>query len=155
MKHLILLTLIAGAYFLYTRHSPFQTEVTDPYFAEVRITLGDTGVSLVGYGKMNSLEDCQARAALVWVETFKEIGETQAETDCSRELPERYRRVFDNQSISATYLSFDKGSDRERDGRFVIYGIPSSIVAGECSKLIERARRTYTGKIYCVQGTVG
>ena len=155
MKYLIIFSLIGFSYYLYTHHSALQSTGTDPYFAEIRIENTHSDLSPVGFGRMNSLEDCQARSAMIWGKTFENIGETRVDTSCKKELSEKCQRIFENQTISATYVVFDKATESERDGRFVIYGIPSSVVSQECSKIIERARQSYTGKIYCIQGSVG
>ena len=34
---IVVLALFALGYYIITHHSPFQTEVTDPYYVEVRI----------------------------------------------------------------------------------------------------------------------
>ena len=156
MKILIVIALIAGGlYFVITKHSPFQTELTEPYFVEIRVKDKTTGVELVGFGKMLSYEDCMGRAAIFWANAFKEIGKAEASASCNKELPKRYEPLFNNQQFRASYLVFEKGTESERDGRFVIYGVPSSIVSKECSKIINKIKQTYQGKVFCVQGSVG
>ncbi|WP_126455722.1 hypothetical protein [Sulfuriflexus mobilis] len=157
MKSLLLvIALIGGGYYIYNNHSPFQTEVTDPHFIEIRVAVDNTNIKLVGFGKMFSQEDCLARSAKIWVNVFKEAGKLNlVDTNCSKTLPGRYEKLFDNKPIAASYLVFEKGNNRERDGRFIFYGIPSSYVAKECDKLIARAKKNYRGKVYCVQGTIG
>lgn len=157
MKNLLLaIALIGGAYYTYTHHSPFQTEVTDPHFIEIRVAVNNTNIQLLGFGKMFSQEDCLARSARVWVDVFKEAGEINlVNTKCSKTLPARYAKLFDNKPITASYLVFEKGNNSERDGRFIFYGIPSSHVVKECNKIIAQAKKNYRGNVYCVQGTIG
>lgn len=156
MKKIILLVLlIAAGKYIYTNHSPFQTEVTDPYFVKMVITDSRSSLKMVGFGKMNSYEDCQARAAIVWANTFKNVGDIKTITSCDKELPSGYKPLFENKTFNATYIVFDKGSSKERDGRFVIYGFGSTEVAEQCSVITQEVRKTYTGKIYCIQGTIG
>jgi len=156
MKLAIALLALAGlVYYVINYHSPFQTKVTDPYYVEVRIDINQSDVQLVGIGKMNSYEDCQARAFIVWAKSLDKVGRVKVASTCKRELPKKYTKLFDNQAATATYVAFDRGRDEERDGRFLIYGIPSSHVYKECEKITKEAKQTYSGKIYCVQGTVG
>ena len=157
MKRLLVITtFIVTLYYVYTNHSPFQTEITDPYFVEIRISVDNTNIELVGYGKMFSREDCLARSAKVWANVFKHTGKLNlVNTECIKTLPTRRQKLFDNKSIPASYLAFDKGNNRERDGRFIFYGIPSSYVIKECNKIIASAKKRYKGNIYCIKGTIG
>lgn len=156
MKQLIYIILFAGlAYYIYQNHLPFQTKVTDPYYLEIRIHFPNTDVKIVGFGKTNSLADCEARGLLIWKKTFEGMGEVSKKSSCKKEISKKYMKLFQNKQISATYIVFEKGNDRERDGRFVIYGVPSSQVQKECSKIISNAKKSYKGNIKCIQGKVG
>lgn len=153
---LIIIALCAAAYYLLANHSPFQVVETDPHYAEIRVNVPGTSVQLVGFGKMFSREDCQLRSAAIWADVFRRTGKLDlVKSDCSKELAPRYRSLFENKPFHATYLVFEKGNNSERDGRFIIFGVPSSVVANECSKIINSAKTRYSGKVYCVQGTVG
>ena len=152
---LVVLALFGMALYVINNHSPFQTKVTDPYYVEIRIDFNHSDVQLVGVSKMNSFEDCQARALIVWVKNLDELGRVKVASKCSKELPHKYMKLFENKASTATYVAFDKGGDGERDGRFLIYGIPSSHVYRECEKITAKAKQNFSGKVYCVQGTVG
>ncbi len=156
MKALLVVAALLGlGYYIYNYHSPFQTEVTDPYFIEIRIKYQEYDVELVGVGRMNSYEDCQARALLVWADTLKTIGDVSLKSKCQKELSKKYLKLFNNQQTSATYVVFEKGKDEERDGRFLFYGLPSSLVHEHCETVAKKISGTYTGKVYCVKGSVG
>ncbi|MCU7806253.1 MAG: hypothetical protein KZQ73_00040 [Candidatus Thiodiazotropha sp. (ex Semelilucina semeliformis)] len=156
MKIVVYLLVVSGLiYYVMTHHSPFQTEATDPYFVEIRLDIKESDVQLVGVGKMFSLEDCQARAALVWMDTLKHLGQVRVSSNCKKDLPKKYLKLFDNKKSSASYVAFDRGEGGERDARFLFYGIPSSYVYKECETLTKKAKESYSGDIYCVQGTVG
>lgn len=160
MKTFILLLILSGAsYYVITHHSPFQTEVTDPYYVEIRIDvpLQTTSLQMVGVGKMYSLQDCQARSLVVWANMLKHLGEVSVDTQCKKTLAKRYLKLFDNKQVSATYIVYDKGRDEERDGRFLIYGAPSSMAYDACKKVADKTKKkgVYTGEIYCIKGSVG
>lgn len=156
MKYIIAIIILAGAaHYIYKNHSPFQTTMTEPYFIEIRVKDNKHDVQLVGFGKMLSHEDCLGRAAIFWSSVFDHIGEVEADSSCDKKLPVRYEPLFLNQQFNATYIVFEKGTDGERDGRFVIYGVPSSYVAKECDRITQKAKQKYKGKIYCVQGSIG
>jgi len=157
MKKLLIAALsIYAIYYIYTNHSPFQTKITDPYFVEIRISVNNTNVELVGFGKMFSHADCLARSAKVWSNAFKHTGKLNiTNLECSKTIPSRREKLFDNKAISASYLALDRGNNRERDGRFIFYGVPSSHVIKECNKIIASAKRNYKGNVYCVKGKIG
>ncbi len=152
---LVVLALIGLGYYIYNNHSPFQTEVTDPYFIEIRIKHHGYDVELVGVGRMNSHEDCQARALMVWANTLEQIGEVSLKSKCQKELSKKYLKLFDNQQAPATYVVFEKGNDEERDGRFLFYGLPSSLVYEHCETVAKKISGKFTGKVYCIKGSVG
>lgn len=156
MKGLLIVAALLGlGYYVIAFHSPFQTVVTDPYYAEIRVSLRDHNVQMVGITRMNSYEDCQARSLLVWAHSLKHMGEVKLNSDCKKAIPNKYSKLFENKQASASYIAFDKGQDGERDGRFLIYGVPSSLVFKECEKITRQAKQVYTGSVYCIQGSVG
>ncbi|MEJ2454106.1 MAG: hypothetical protein P8103_08120 [Candidatus Thiodiazotropha sp.] len=156
MKGILIVVVLLGlGYYVIFHHSPFQTKVTDPHYVEIRLIIHDHDIQMVGVGKMNSYEDCQARSMLVWVNSLKHLGEVNVNSECKKTLPKKYLKLFDNEKASATYIAFDKGQGGERDGRFLIYGVPSSHVYKACEEIIQKAKHSYSGKVYCIQGTVG
>jgi len=156
---LVIVALLGlAAYYVISHHSPFQTAVTDPHYVKIRveITLPKANIQLVGIGKMNSYEDCQARALLFWADNLAHLGQAKIDAECKKDIPNKYLKLFDNKQSTATYIAFDKGNDGERDGRFLIYGVPSSLAHEACEKLVEESEgANYSGKIYCVRGSVG
>ena len=73
----IVVALLFGlGYYVIYYHSPFQTTVTDPYYVEIRvdISLPKAEIQLVGFGKMNSYEDCQVRSLLYWASHLEDMG---------------------------------------------------------------------------------
>ncbi len=152
---LIIICLFAFAFYLVKYHSPFQTTVTDPYYVEIRIDIHESNVQLVGFGKMNSYEDCQGRSLLFWMNILKDLGKVNVATQCKKEISAKYQKLFANEKMTATYVVYDRGTDGERDGRFLFYGIPSSQVFGKCEEITQKAKQHYSGKVYCIQGTVG
>jgi hypothetical protein len=83
------------------------------------------------------------------------MGDVKVSSSCKKELPNKYMKLFVNKTSTATYIAFDRGKGGERDGRFLIYGVPSSFVFKECDSITKEAQKKYSGRIYCVQGTVG
>jgi len=151
----VILALLSLGYFIMTYHSPLQTAATDPHYVEVRINYLEHDVQLVGVAKMNSYEDCKVRSLLVWAHTLKHLGDVSVNSECMKELPKKYLKLFENKQANASYIVFNKGSDGERDGRFLIYGVPSSIVYQKCETIIKRVKENFSGEVFCVRGAVG
>jgi hypothetical protein len=86
---------------------------------------------------------------------LKDLGKVNVATQCKKEISAKYQKLFANEKMTATYVVYDSGADGERDGRFLFYGIPSSQVFGKCEGITQKAKRHYSGKVYCIQGTVG
>lgn len=155
MKKLILFLAIAAGIGYYLYHNKMPSEPVDPIYAEIRLR-HESGVELVGIAAMITPEDCERRSERFWNSIFKDGAQFEwVSGHCTREISERHLAMFSNATIHATYLSMDRGSPAERDGRFVIYGIPSSEAIKVCPALINKIREKYTGKIQCVQGTIG
>jgi hypothetical protein len=151
-KTLVFLVLAGVSYWGWANFGGFG----DPVYSEIRVKFADTGIELFGLGKMNSEGDCQTRTEAIWKRTFSDEQRFEiASMRCVPAIPARYQELFANRPIQATYLSFERGNSGERDGRFVIYGVASSDVASVCPRLVEAAKRNYSGKVVCVQGTVG
>jgi hypothetical protein len=156
MKLVLAIAALLGlGYYIYNYHSPFQTEVTDPYYVEIRFRYQAHDIQLVGVGKMNSYEDCVARALTVWAKSLEHMGKVRISSECKKDLPQRYLKLFENKKSHATYVAFDKGEGGERDARFLIYGVPASHVYKSCEEITQKAKEKYSGEVYCIQGTVG
>ncbi|MEJ2395949.1 MAG: hypothetical protein P8Z77_14550 [Candidatus Thiodiazotropha sp.] len=74
---LIIAALLGLGYYIINYHSPFQTEVTEPYYVEIRVNYPEHDVQMVGVGKMNSYEDCKVRSAIVWAKSLEHLGEVK------------------------------------------------------------------------------
>jgi hypothetical protein len=161
VKEILVVLLVVGlAYYVVTNHSIFQGPI-DPYFVKIQIhipTPNASTVKIVGIGKMHSLKDCQARSKAIWNRVFDDMGKVKIDTECKKEIANKYLKLFEGEQSTATYIAYDKGeSSEDRDGRFVIYGVPSTMVYKACDQIIKNAKKeeNYSGKIYCVKGSVG
>jgi hypothetical protein len=157
----ILLLIIAGVagYFVYSRYQDRSPEVIeDPVFADIRVDIKVAGRELnyLLLGKMADEEDCRTRAASVWQKVISSCKECSFQvTTCQAKLAPRYAKLFDDQAIQSTYLSFKRGSRHERDGRMVIYGLTSDEGNQLCEMLRAQFQQQYTGQVQCVKGRGG
>ncbi len=156
MGKLILFMAVVGAigYGAWTRFADRAPE--SPVYAEVRVKHAESGAELVGIGKMNSEDDCQRRSEIFWGKIFTAQQQFElASASCSNEISERHAALFANRTIHATYLALDRGNSGERDGRFVIFGVPSSEAARVCPNIINKIKQRYSGNVRCIAGTIG
>jgi hypothetical protein len=156
MKALLALILLGAlGYFAYGKYQAdaVPTEIVDPVFAEMRVDVKAQGRELefVLYGKMADEEDCRTRAGIVWDKAIAGCRECDlAVTNCRKELAPRYAKLFDDQPIRSTYMSFTRGNQDERDGRMVIYGLTADEGDAICEMIRKQAQAEYSGKVECV-----
>lgn len=130
----------------------------EPVYAEFRIRDMRSDVELLGFARMESMDDCQERRQRVLDNMTRNCPECRVsyQDKCLATMPDRYAKLFDNQRIQATYLVLERGKDKdERDARLVIFGVPSSAAIKVCPAIQQSFKRSYSGAISCVQGTVG
>jgi len=154
---LILIVLGAGGYFAYQHfHADADAApqvIEDPVYADIRLDMhvGGRDLQFALFGKMASQSDCEQRSKKVWGRVIDGCRECVQQTAvCKTELEPRYQRLFDNAAIHSTYLSFNRGSQTERDGRMVIFGLTADEGDAVCDQAISRFQTNYTGKIECV-----
>lgn len=152
----VLIVLAVAGYFAYQRFQAGNPEeIIDPVFAEIRVDMKAEGreLDLVLFGEMADEEDCRTRAAIVWDKVMTGCkGCTFNVTDCREELAPRYAKLFDDQPIPSTYLSFTRGSRYERDGRMVIYGLTADEGDAVCEAVRARFQQDYSGEVRCIPG---
>lgn len=157
MKSLIIIILLGlVAYYGWNQFSsPVIPSESEAVYVEFRVKFPND-IELVGFGRMDSIEDCEQRSEIFWGNVLASGNNAiMSSAKCAVKLSPRYQALFANKVSTATYLSFDRGNAGERDGRFIIYGIPSSQVMRECPAIIAKFKENYTGDVKCIQGTVG
>ncbi len=158
MKKLIIIALIAViAYAGYRqseiRNGAYTAEITDPIYVEFRLSMKTPGrdIDTALFGKMANVEDCEMRSERVWKKIVKDCPTCELTAmKCRNDLEPRYLRLFDNTPIHSTYLSFDRGSRYERDGRMVVYGLTSDEGNKVCELLKQTMQQGYSGKVNCI-----
>jgi len=158
MKFLVVLIALAGiAYVVHGRQQAMNPEVIEtPVYAEFRVnaTVQDREIDMVLFGEMASTEDCQQRANRVWEKLIDGCKEcTMTLSSCKAELEPRYQRLFDDAPIHSTYLSFNRGSRYERNGRMVVYGLTGEEGNAMCEGIRSHFQSRYEGTVNCVIGS--
>jgi len=160
MRAILLLAILAiGAFFLYDRFQRGEGAAPDvienPMYAEFRMDMkvASREIDLVLFGLMASDEDCRKRADRVWDKVIEGCKECTIKVmECKADIGARYERLFDDNPIHSTYLSFKRGSPFERDGRMVIFGLTSDEGDALCEQTRARFQSQYSGKVTCVIG---
>lgn len=158
MKAFLILVLIgAAAYFGYKHFKSEEGAAPDvienPIYADYRLNMHVAGrdIEFALFGKMASQADCDVRGAKTWLKVIEGCKEcVQESLTCKPTLPPRYQRLFDNVPIHSAYMSFNRGSKYERDGRMVIFGLTADEGDMVCQKVLSRFQPNYAGKVECV-----
>jgi hypothetical protein len=128
--------------------------ITDPVYAEFRVdaTIEGRDLNMALFGEMASEDDCNERAQRVWAKVIEDCQAcVMSLAACKPELEPRYQRLFDEQAIHSTYLSFTRGSRYERNGRLVVYGLTVEEGDAVCDVLAVEFRKKYDGEVRCVR----
>lgn len=152
----IILLLFVGSYgYSAIKNNP--SEITDPVYVESRVILNIPELSreleYVLVGEMASQEDCQKRSVRYLNNLFEKCATCNIKIlKCDANLAQRYLRLFSGHRTHTTYLSFDRGSRFERNGRMVIWGMTVEEANMACQQIKEMIKEKYTGNVQCVAG---
>lgn len=160
MKKLFILIVLGLGTYAAWKHfgggNPAASSIpANPVYAEFRVKFPDD-IELAGFGRMDSLEDCETRADRFWRDVLASGAQVEmTSVKCGSQLPARFQALFENKTAYATYIAMDRGNSSERDGRFLIYGVPSSEVMKHCPAFIDSIKQRFSGEVRCIQGSVG
>jgi hypothetical protein len=160
LKKLVMVAVLAAlgywGYGQYQQSRGAAPEViSNPVYAEFRMdmTLPGRELNLALFGKMVDQNDCETRASRVWDKVIKECATCTVRTSaCRSDLEPRYTRLFDDTKIHSTYISFNRGSPYERDGRMVVYGVTNEEGDQLCDIITAQFKKHYSGTVACIQG---
>lgn len=100
--------------------------------------------------------ECRSGSNLGWNNLLKVCPTCKMPTpNCSKELPPRYARLFDDVPIPSAYLSATAGAARERDVRVVIYGLTDQEGMAVCEMMRTELNKNYLGPSRCVAPSGG
>ncbi|HTU66048.1 MAG TPA: hypothetical protein VMF52_08870 [Steroidobacteraceae bacterium] len=156
---LVILALLVAGFLIY-RYTPGEIAenaklptITDPWYAEVRATNDSNGreIDVAMFARAIDEADCRNGSKAGFTNIRKACPTCVAqEPKCSKELPPRYARMFDDEPISSAYLSAHSGSIRERDVRLVVYGLTDEEGMNVCEILRTELSRNYVGPTQCI-----
>lgn len=154
--YLIIAAVVFAGYQWKYRHSEGHLEeIANPVYVEYRMDLDAGGRTLnaVLFGKMASRRECEREAEQIWRESLSECEVCQFKSSsCQKELPSRYAGIFDDKPLNTTYISFNRGDARERDGRMVLWGMNDAEAEMVCEVMRKGMDQKYRGEVSCVVG---
>jgi hypothetical protein len=158
MKRLLVIALIAAAgYFGWQKfagHGGPPAPIKNPVYGEVRVTAEVQGreIDMALFIRAQDDADCRGRASTSWNGALEGCPtcSMQATTKCQAQLPPRYARLFNDESIPSTYLSATAGDSTERDGRLVVYGLTDEEGKALCEVIRTSILKRYHGTAHCV-----
>jgi hypothetical protein len=159
---LIILALLVAGYLWYDHARGDKPNkppvVTDPYYLEVRASnvVGGREIELALFARALDERDCDTGTKAGWASVAKACPTCTAQAPkCSKELPPRYARLFDDVPIPSAYLSGTAGSERERDIRVVVFGLTDQEGMVICEAMRTELSKNYGGATHCVNPSGG
>ncbi len=155
-KILTLIILIAAGLYGYNKsYSNNPSEIPNPVYLESRVIMEVPELArdfeYVLVAEMVSAEDCEMRSEKFLAKLFKECKTCRVKrTECNANLEKRYKRLFSNFSTYTVYLSLERGSRFERNGRMVIWGLRDDEAKFSCEAAKKRIKDNYTGRVKCI-----
>lgn len=153
---IIIVLLIAG-YLWYGRAQGVSNKApvaTDPWYMEVRATnvIESREIEMALFARALDERDCQVGMHADWAAGINKTCPTCTAhaPKCSKELPARYAKLFDDVPIPSTYLSATAAAARERDVRVVVYGLTDDEGKTVCEILRKELNKNFTGPSHCV-----
>ena len=159
---LIIVVLLLAGYFWYGHVKGAANKppvATDPWYMEVRATNAVEGrdIEMAMFARALDERDCTNGSKAEWAESVRRTCPTcvtQA-PKCSKELPPRYAKLFDDARIPSAYLSVNAGAARERDFRLVVYGLTDDEGVAVCEILRKELVKAFVGQTRCVKPSGG
>jgi hypothetical protein len=159
---LIIVALLVAAHFWYEHsHGPGSNKApvaTDPHYLEVRATnvVGGREIEFALFARALHERDCANGTRAGWASITKACPTcTSQPPRCSKELPARYARLFDDAPIPSAYLSGTAGSEHERDIRVVVYGLTDQEGVAICEAMRTELAKNFVSATHCVNPSGG
>ena len=159
---LIILVLLVAGYYWYEHHSGPAADkapvATDPYYFEVRATnvINGRELEFALFARALNERDCANATNAGWSSIAKACPTCKQQAPkCSKELPTRYARLFDDVPIPSAYLSGTAATERERDLRVVLYGLTDEEGVVICEAMRTELKKNYVGPTHCVKPSGG
>jgi hypothetical protein len=160
---LIIVALLVAGYFWYQRgeNDPAANKppvVTDPYYLEVRASnvIGGREIDFALFARALNERDCANGTNAGWASITKSCPTCTAQAPkCSKELPSRYARLFDDKPIPSAYLSGTAANEHERDIRVVVYGLTDQEGELICESMRKELSKNFVGATHCVKPSGG
>jgi len=110
-----------------------------------------SSVEMIVMGQKEKGSDCENRD---WVcrAKVRNRGQTTVVSQENRGLSPILEKLFDNRSTYTSYVSFNRGSRFERDGRMIVWGLNDKDSRTFCGLMKNFMWKGYSGEVRCVFG---
>ena len=164
MRKLFLLMVIIGAVLYWRDHgNPLDYvqnpgAIENPVYLEVRFVLENKVRSVEGviFTETADQADCQRFADNVMPTLMKGPDQGRGlafkikSHECKDDLGPRYKGLFENEPNLLTYISAARGAPRERETRFISWGV-SVEESDQFCEIVPQLQRTWKGKVSCIK----
>jgi len=141
------------------RENTAPVAVSNPVYAETRMTVDASGTLIEGVMLGETMDDADCQKQLKIIESeMNEMGSRVCPTCkiqtsvCKSELLPRYAKLFDNEPTHLTYLSLAKGSPDEREYRLIYWGLTVQQSEQLC-KIVPGMQKRRVGAVKCVHAS--
>jgi hypothetical protein len=162
MKKIIFLLIIIGAVFHLHKNRASDgappEPIKNPVFAQQRIEVNiqNRTIEQVLFAATKNAQDCAEvnRTGLAG-QTSGAVMESNLRwdiksADCKDTIEPRYAAMFENKPTHLAYLSFDRGSEKEREMRVIFWGLSAEESKASCERMLTHFRPKRKGAIHCI-----
>ncbi|BCB26144.1 hypothetical protein SKTS_10300 [Sulfurimicrobium lacus] len=154
MKILFVIVVLGVLGFFGLRHQPEPTDVANPVFVEIRVTLDAYGrqIEAAVFGKTLDEADCQQRARIIKNNLAANCEYCVSKSvECKTALAPRNAKFFDDTPSSVTYLSLNHSRSTERDVRVIFWGLTGAEGDAVCDQMKLTFEKIHSGPMKCVR----
>jgi hypothetical protein len=157
LKLLVFVIAVIVSIYGYAEHQKNPTDIDNPVYLESRVSvqIHEIGRELeyVFVGETVSQEDCKERTKEYLSKLFSKCDTCNLKVQkCRSDLAKRYKNLFKGKTIHTTYLSLDRKSRFERNGRMVIWGLTDKEAEIACGIVKQKLTEKYEGEVQCIAG---
>jgi hypothetical protein len=167
MRNFVLFLIIVGGilFWYYKNQEELATDFTNPVYAEIRIQVqtgnktqpGNRNVDLIMLTKTVDEAECETQIKVMSDNMAAGLGSEQFKlksTECKQTLRPLYARLFENEPIHTTYISFARSSPRQREIRTLFWGLSEGESNAICDALRPGLSKIANQKGRCIRGVV-
>ena len=131
------------------------SEIEEPVYLKSHVSIEIPNISrdleMVVLGEMVSESDCVKRSDKFLGEILTKCPFCEVEsTVCKSEIRSAYEDLFYDEAGDVSYLSLNRGSRYERNGRIVVWGLTDKESDIFCAAMKKQVSTEYQGSVECI-----